>query len=75
MSKELPALKPAELINALLKAGFFIARQSGSHIILYKEGLPRPLPVPRHSGELKKALQNKILKEAGMTPAELKKYL
>ncbi|MBI4304473.1 MAG: type II toxin-antitoxin system HicA family toxin [Chloroflexi bacterium] len=75
MSRELPALKPAELIRALEKAGFYIVRQSGSHAILYKEGLPRPIPVPVHPKELKKGLQNKIIKEAGLTPTKLKKYL
>jgi predicted RNA binding protein YcfA (HicA-like mRNA interferase family) len=75
MSKELPVLKPAELIKALEKAGFFIVRQSGSHVIMYKEGLPRPVPVPKHPKMLKKSLQNKILKEAGMPYSELMKYL
>jgi len=75
MSKELPVLKPAELIKAFEKAGFYIVRQSGSHVIMYKEGLPRPFTIPKHPNELKKGLQNKIIKEAGITPAELKKFL
>ncbi len=75
MSKELPNLKPAELIKALEKAGFFIVRQSGSHIIMYKEGLLRPVPVPKHQKELKKSLQNKIIKEAGLTVDEIRRLL
>ena len=71
MNKELPPLKPAELIKALEKAGFYIVRQSGSHVIMYKEGLLRPVPIPKHPKELKKGLQGKILKEAGITPEEL----
>ena len=75
MSKELPVLKPAELIKALEKAGFYIVRQSGSHVVMYRDGLPRPILVPKHPKELKKSLQNRIIKEAGITPAQLKKYL
>lgn len=75
MSKELPILKPAELIKALEKAGFYIVRQSGSHAIMYKEGLLRPVPVPKHPKELKKNLQSKIIKEAGYTPGEFTKFL
>ena len=75
MSEDIPVLKPTELITALEKAGFHVIRQSGSHVILYKEGLNRTIPVPVHPGELKKNLQNRIIKEAGMTRDELKKYL
>lgn len=75
MSRELPLLKPAELIKALEKAGFYIVRQSGSHVIMYKHGLPRPISIPKHSGELKKNLQAKIIKEAGFSASELKKFL
>ncbi len=75
MSGGLPALRPDELIKALEKAGFHVVRQSGGHVIMYKKGLPRPIPVPKHPKELKRALQNKIIKEAGITPGELKKFL
>ena len=75
MSSELPALKPAELIKALEKAGFYIVRQSGSHVVLYKKGLPRPIPVPKHPKELNKHLQAKIIKEAGLTAGEIRKLL
>jgi predicted RNA binding protein YcfA (HicA-like mRNA interferase family) len=61
MSSELPALKLSELVRALEKANFYIIRQSGSHVILYKEGLPRPIPVPIHPKGLKKNLQTTII--------------
>lgn len=67
MTQKLPALKPTEIIKALEKAGFKIVRQSGSHAILWKEDLPRPIPIPIHSKELKRDLQNRIIKEAGFT--------
>ena len=75
MSQRLPALKPAEMIKALEKAGFHVVRQTGSHMIMYEEGLPRPVPVPRHPKELKRSLQATIIKEAGFTTAEFCKFL
>jgi predicted RNA binding protein YcfA (HicA-like mRNA interferase family) len=74
MSKELPVLKPAELIKLLGYAGFYKVCQSGSHAIMYKDGLSRPIPVPKHARELKKSLQVKINKEAGITPVQFKKF-
>jgi len=75
MSRKLPVLTPDELIKALQKAGFYVVRQSGSHVILFKEGLTRPIPVPRHSTGLKKSLQAKIIKEAGLTINEFIKFI
>ena len=75
MSQRLPALKPDELINALHKAGFYIVRQTGSHVIMHKEGLLRPIPVPKHAKELKRGLQSRIIKEAGFTIEEFSKFL
>ncbi len=75
MTKELPAIKPGELIKALEKAGLYIVRQSGSHVIMYREGLPRPVPVPKHAKEIKRGLLRKIVKEAGLTPDEFNTFL
>jgi len=75
MGQKLPALTPAAMVRALQKAGFRVVRQSGSHVIMYKEGLPRPIPVPVHSKELKHNLQNRIIKEAGLTIEEFRKFL
>jgi predicted RNA binding protein YcfA (HicA-like mRNA interferase family) len=75
MSDKLPALTPDEMIMALKKAGFIIVRQTGGHIILHKNGLLRPIPVPKHPGNLKRSLQNKIIREAGLTNEEFKTYL
>jgi predicted RNA binding protein YcfA (HicA-like mRNA interferase family) len=75
MGQKLPALTPAAMVRALQKAGFRVVRQSGSHVIMYKEGLPRPIPVPVHSKELKQNLQNRIIKEAGLTIEEFRKFL
>lgn len=75
MAQKLPVLKTEEMIKALEKAGLSIVRQTGSHVIMHKQGLPRPVPVPKHAKELKRKLQNKIIKEAGLTPEEFSRFL
>jgi predicted RNA binding protein YcfA (HicA-like mRNA interferase family) len=75
MPQKLPALKPAEMIKALDKAGFKIVRQTGSHAIMWKPGLKRPIPVPIHQKELKRTFQTKIIKQAGLTPEQFRDLL
>ena len=75
MGQRLPALQPAEMVKALEKAGFYVVRQTGSHLFMYKEGLLRPVPVPIHPRELKRKLQARIIKQAGFTAEEFRKLL
>ena len=75
------------MIKALEKAGLYIVRQTGSYVILeqsegsqggaemHKQGLLRPVPVPKHASDLKRKLLYKIIKEAGLTPEEFAKLL
>lgn len=67
MSRKLPSLKASELVKALGKAGWRPDRQTGSHIILVKEGADRPIPVPSHNKTLKNSLRDEIIKQAGLT--------
>ena len=66
MSK-LPLLSWREVVKALEKAGFRVARQKGSHLILVKSDCV--LPIPRHD-EIKRGLLLAIIEEAGLTKAE-----
>lgn len=75
MSDRLPALKPSQVIAALQKAGFHVARETGKHAILHRAGLPRPFPVPRHNKELKRGTLLGIIKQAGLTSDEFRRYL
>ena len=68
-------MTPAELIRALERAGFNIVRQTGSHVIMHKEGLRRPIAIPRHPKALKRSLQHRIIKEAGFTAEEFSSFL
>jgi predicted RNA binding protein YcfA (HicA-like mRNA interferase family) len=56
-----------ELIKILEKNGFKHVRTTGSHHIMWKEGVERSIPVPVHSShDIGKGLANKILKQAGL---------
>ena len=65
------SLRPREMIRALERAGFQVSRQRGSHAILLREGMPRPISVPVHPGHLKRGLQERIMRQAGLTADDL----
>ena len=71
----LPRLTAAEAIKALKRAGFSLARQSGSHK-LYKDKEGKRVTVPYHSGRIlhPKVLKS-ILRDAELTVKELKDLL
>jgi len=75
MSRKLPSLKAFELVNALGKAGWKPDRQTGSHIILVKDGAERPIPVPCHNKALKNSLRDEIIKQAGLNREDFIKLL
>jgi predicted RNA binding protein YcfA (HicA-like mRNA interferase family) len=57
-----------------LKVGWSQKRQTGSHVILVKEG-QRSIPVPVHAKELKRGLLMAILKQVGLTPEDLENLM
>ena len=69
----LPPMQPREVISVLLRAGYVVDRQTGSHVILYKEGA-LPVSVPSHSRDLKKGTLQHIVRSAGLTPEEFLKF-
>ncbi len=74
MSPKFPSLKPNQVIRTFEKFGFRILRQKGSHVFLYKEGLP-PISIPKHKKDIKKGLLLAQLKRVSIAPeAFLEKY-
>jgi predicted RNA binding protein YcfA (HicA-like mRNA interferase family) len=69
---KLPLLSWREVVKALGKVGFVVARQRGSHIILVKE--EHAIPVPRHD-QIKRGLLLEIIAEAGLTREEFLELL
>jgi len=75
VSQRLPRVTAGEIIRVLEKAGFALARQSGSHKI-YKSSTGKRVTVPYHRGKVlhPKVLAN-ILKDADLSREDLKNLL
>jgi predicted RNA binding protein YcfA (HicA-like mRNA interferase family) len=69
---KLPSVSGERLIRALKRAGFVELRQKGSHVSLEKRSGDKTWKtvVPTHS-ELAKGTLSDILKQCGLTVAEL----
>lgn len=70
MSPELGNVRPAHVVSALVKAGLVVKRQTGSHVIMYKPGTPRPVTVPMHRKDLPIGTIRAIIRQAGLTVDE-----
>ena len=55
-----------EMISFLKKNGFIIVSQNGSHIKMKNEVTGITVIVPYHSKDLKKGIEQAILKQAGL---------
>lgn len=75
MKDRLPALTPRQMVRALERSGLRVVRERRRHTVMWKEGLSRPVPIPRHARELKRALVLNIVKEAGLTVDEFARPL
>jgi predicted RNA binding protein YcfA (HicA-like mRNA interferase family) len=63
---KLPRVSGRECVGALEKAGFFIRRQEGSHIILRRNEPFAQLVVPDHK-ELDRGTLRAIIRQSGLT--------
>ncbi len=71
----LPRVTAREIIAALERKGFLLARQSGSHKI-YKDDTEKRVTVPFHAQKiLHPKLLASIMRDAGITPEELETLL
>lgn len=72
---QLPAVPGGKIVKALERAGFTVARISGSHYVLtHPDG--RTVSVPVHSGrDMAKGTLRNILAITGLTPDDLQKLL
>ena len=69
MSK-LPKISGRECVAALLKIGFYVRRQKGSHIILRRDDPYAQLVVPDHR-ELDRGTLRAIVRQADLSVEEL----
>ncbi len=73
--ERLPRITAVEVIKAIKRAGFFLARQSGSHKI-FKNGAGKRVTVPYHTGKIihLKVLHS-ILRDAELSVEKFKELL
>ncbi len=72
---KLPRVDARRLVAALKRAGFEVRRQTGSHIILRQPETKQIAVVPRHGGTFGPELVASILKQAGLSPDDLRGLL
>ena len=65
----IPLLRPRLVVRVFKKLGWEVARQSGSHIILTKEGHMATLTVPNHPRVARGTLRS-LVRKAGLTVEE-----
>lgn len=63
---QLPRISGREVVKVFQSLGWSQARQSGSHIILVREGHPASLSVPNHK-EVAKGTLRSLIRSAGIT--------
>lgn len=68
-------IKPVTMVKILERAGFSVRRQAGSHVILYKPEIKRPISVAMHPGDLPSGTQRAILRQAQISLDEFEKLL
>lgn len=68
----MPSLTPKKLLQFLKKRGFYISRQSGSHMILHHStDSTKRVTLPIHNKDLKPGTLSSILKQAGIDKKDL----
>jgi predicted RNA binding protein YcfA (HicA-like mRNA interferase family) len=66
---KLPLVSGAKAVKAFSKAGWTVARQTGSHLIMVKQDSVVTLLVPMHS-ELDRGTLRKLINLAGLSVEE-----
>ena len=69
MVSSLPVLSGREVVRVFESLGWQVARQSGSHIVMVKEGETATLSVPDHR-EVAKGTLRSLIRAAELTVAE-----
>ena len=75
MRQKLPRVTPDEVTKALMKLGFSVSRQSGSHRI-YRNPQGKRVTIPYHKGKvLHPKVLKSILRDAELSLDEFQKLL
>ncbi|OGG87565.1 hypothetical protein A3B87_02380 [Candidatus Kuenenbacteria bacterium RIFCSPHIGHO2_02_FULL_39_13] len=68
---KLPVIKPRELIRRLVKFGFVIDHQTGSHVVMYSAANHKRAVIPIHTKELPAGTLLAILREGGISKSDI----
>ncbi len=71
---KLPQISGEVCIKALKRAGFYIDRQKGSHVILFRDNPKTRVVIPAHR-VLKKGTLHRILLDANLKLEDFLKFL
>lgn len=71
----IPILTPKKLLIVLLKAGFRIVRQKGSHILLTNPITQKSTTIAMHTKDFSRKMIATILKQAGISIQEFLRLL
>lgn len=67
----LPVVKPRQVINALLRGGFYLHHQTGSHArLIHKTRSDLKVTVPIHPKDIPKGTLKRIIRQADLTVDE-----
>lgn len=69
MGASLRLCSGAEAVQKFRRAGWTVARQRGSHVMMVKSGYEYTLSIPQHD-ELGPGLLRKLIRQAGVTVEE-----
>jgi predicted RNA binding protein YcfA (HicA-like mRNA interferase family) len=69
MPPALPVLSGREVVRVFEVLGWEVARQSGSHVVMVKDGQTATLSIPEHR-EVAKGTLRSLIRAAGLTVAE-----
>jgi predicted RNA binding protein YcfA (HicA-like mRNA interferase family) len=76
MSQQLPAVKPAKVLRALQRAGFYVHHTKGSHYYLKHPDKPAlRVTLPFHNADLKRRTLMSIVEQAGFSIEEFLELL
>jgi len=76
MAEKLPVLKAKDVVRALLRGGFYIHHQTGSHARLLHRAKPElRVTIPIHSKDIHPSLLKRILRQASLSEEEFRKLI
>ncbi|RMD61293.1 type II toxin-antitoxin system HicA family toxin [Candidatus Parcubacteria bacterium] len=74
MKQKLPVISGRECIKALERAGFYVKRQRGSHVVLRRDNPFGQVVVPDHKA-LDRGTLRAIIRQAGLSVREFLELL